>query len=82
MRDKTPRQVLANVRRLTSKPRRRIPNWALAMEVYAVGSSYGHWICRENGIDPDAYTLTAFEPPRLGTAFPGNETFDDEPGRA
>lgn len=20
--------------------------------------------------------------PRLGTAFPGNETFDDEPGRA
>lgn len=62
MRSKTPRQVLANVRRLYTG-RRRIPNWALAMEVYGVGSTYGYWICQENGIDPDAYKLSAFDHP-------------------
>jgi hypothetical protein len=60
MREKSPRQILANVRRLYVK-RRRIPNWALAMEVYGVGSTYGFWICQEHGIDPEAYRLDAFD---------------------
>jgi hypothetical protein len=60
MRSKTPRQILASVRRLLPK-HRRIPNWALAMEVYCVGSTYGFWICREHGIDPDAYKISAFD---------------------
>lgn len=58
MRSKTPRQILASVRRLM--PRNKKPNWALAMDVFCVGSTYGHWICAEAGIDPDATTLTEF----------------------
>lgn len=59
MREKTPRQILAAVRRLM--PRNKQPNWALAMEVFCVGSTYGYRICREAGIDPDAKTLSAFD---------------------
>lgn len=61
MDEKTPRHILANVRRLL--PRSKQPNWALAMEVFGVGSTYGYWICKEAGIDPDAKTLTAFDLP-------------------
>jgi hypothetical protein len=63
LRSKSPRQILANVRRLIG--RRRIQNWVLAMEVYAVGSTYAHWICSDNGIDPDAYTLAGFDAPSM-----------------
>lgn len=59
MREKTPRQILANVRRLM--PRNRQPNWALAMEVFGVGSTYGNVICLGAGVDPDAKKLTAFD---------------------
>lgn len=55
MREKNPRIILANVRRLM--PRNKLPNWSLAMEVFGVGSTFGHWICQEAGIDPDAKTL-------------------------
>jgi hypothetical protein len=55
------RLILANVRRLL--PRNKQPNWAIAMEVFSVGSTYGRWICKEAGIDPDATTLTAFDIP-------------------
>jgi ribosomal protein S13 len=61
MAEKTHRHILANVRRLL--PRNKQPNWALAMEVFGVGSTYGYWICKEAGIDPDAKTLTAFAQP-------------------
>ncbi|MCZ7861518.1 hypothetical protein O9X98_08910 [Agrobacterium salinitolerans] len=59
MREKTPREILAAVRRLM--PRNKQPNWSLAMDVFCVGSTYGYWICEEAGIDPDAKTLTPFD---------------------
>ncbi|WP_222042102.1 hypothetical protein [Rhizobium laguerreae] len=61
MSSKTPRRILAGVRRLM--PRNKKPNWSLAMEVFCVGSTYGYRICTEAGIDPDATTLTAFDLP-------------------
>ncbi|MNV92854.1 hypothetical protein D3C71_1874830 [compost metagenome] len=61
MDEKTPRQILANVRRLMQ--RNRQPNWALAMDVFSVGRTYGYRICTESGIDPDARTLTPFDIP-------------------
>jgi hypothetical protein len=51
MREKTPLQILAAVRLLM--PRNKNPNWSLAMDMVCVGSTYGHLICREAGIDPD-----------------------------
>lgn len=61
MQSKTPRQVLAAVRRLM--PRNKKPNFSLAMDVFSVGSTYGYRICREAGIDPYGTTLTAFDTP-------------------
>jgi hypothetical protein len=51
---KTPDVILRNVRILLPRWRKKIPNWVLAMEVFCVGSTYGAWICRANGLDPDA----------------------------
>ena len=60
MRSKTPRQILANARRIACRRLKRAPNWVLAMDVFAVGSTYAHWICKDAGIDPDSTKTTAF----------------------
>jgi hypothetical protein len=58
MKKKTPRTVLAAVRRLM--PRNSKPNWSLAMDVYCVGRTYGWRICQEAGIDPEAKTVAPY----------------------
>lgn len=51
---------LANARRIGLVPIERVkkmPNWVLAMELFATGSTSAHQICRDAGIDPDGYTV-------------------------
>lgn len=54
----TPFYLLANARRIVSREYSRKPNWALAMDLFAVGSTTANRICREAGIDPDGTTVT------------------------
>lgn len=52
--------LLANGRRLGLEPISRVrnmPNWVLAMELFATGSTSAHQICRDAGIDPDGTTI-------------------------
>lgn len=52
--------LLANGRRLGLEPISRVrnmPNWVLAMELFATGSTSAHQICRDAGIDPDSTTI-------------------------
>jgi hypothetical protein len=54
----TPFYVMANVRRILSAAyNKRTPNWVLAMEIFAVGSTSGNRICAEAGVDPDGYKI-------------------------
>ena len=50
----TPIYLLANARRIASAEFRCAPNWVLAMNLFAVGSTSARAICKEAGIDPDA----------------------------
>jgi ribosomal protein S13 len=54
----TPFYIMANVRRICAHQYRRQANWILAMEIFAVGSTTAHQICREAEIDPDGLTVT------------------------
>jgi len=52
--------LLANGRRLGLEPISRVrnmPNWVLAMELFATGSTSAHQICHDAGIDPDSTTI-------------------------
>lgn len=52
--------LLANARRIAVMPIHqgvRMPNWVLAMELFATGSTSACKICRDAGIDPDAVTI-------------------------
>ena len=49
----TPFYILANARRIASEEYRHAQNWALAEQVFAVGSTTARAICKEAGIDPD-----------------------------
>lgn len=55
----TPFYLLSNCRRVVSAAYARKPNWVLAMELFAVGSTTAHRICRDAGIDPDATEVRA-----------------------
>lgn len=46
--------VMAGARRVCKREYQRSPNWVLAMELFGLGNTYAHEICRRNGIDPDA----------------------------
>jgi len=51
--------LLANGRRLGLEPVSRVrnmPNWALAMELFATGSGSAYQICRDAGVDPESTT--------------------------
>ena len=50
----TPFYLLSNCRRLAAPEYLRKPNWALACDLFAVGSTTARRICREAGIDPEA----------------------------
>jgi len=63
--------LLANGRRLGLEPISRVrnmPNWVLAMELFATGSSSAHQICRDAGIDPDSTTIQRATAPKGGVA--------------
>jgi len=52
--------LLANGRRLGLEPISRVrhmPNWVLAMELFATGSTSANQICRGAGVDPDSCTI-------------------------
>ena len=62
--------LLANARRIGLLPIHqvvRMPNWALAHELFATGSTSAHQICVDAGIDPDATTMDRKELPRATT---------------
>jgi len=53
-------RLLANARRLGLEPMSRVrhmPNWVLATELFATGSSSAYQICRDAGIDPDGFKV-------------------------
>ena len=59
----TPFYIMANVRRLLSGAHnKRLPNWVLACEIFAVGSTTAHKVCAEAEIDPEGYTITKVKP--------------------
>lgn len=49
--------LLSNLRRIAAPALKRRENWALAMELFAVGSGTARRICREAGIDPHGKTV-------------------------
>ena len=52
--------LLANGRRLGLEPISRVrdmPNWVLAMELFATGSGSAYQICRDAGVDPEGTTI-------------------------
>lgn len=51
------RTVLANARRLMAQRYRQLPNWALAMEVFGLGSTWAWALCERIGVDPDGRTM-------------------------
>jgi len=53
----SPFYLLANARGGTSREFQRQPNWVIAEKLFAVGSTSANRICREAGIDPDAFEV-------------------------
>lgn len=45
--------LMANVRHMLSRRYRSMPNWVVAMDLFATGSTSAHQICYDAGIDPD-----------------------------
>jgi len=50
----SPAFLLTNARRLLALDHVSTPNWVVAAELFAVGSTSAIRICKEAGIDPDA----------------------------
>jgi hypothetical protein len=48
--------VLRNFRRLMRGRRRNEANWIIVKELFGVGSTTAHAMCREMGVDPEAMT--------------------------
>lgn len=49
--------VMANARRICSRRFQRLPNWALAMEAFGLGSTWAWALCERIGVDPDSCTM-------------------------
>lgn len=52
--------LMANARRLAEIPIAKVkamPNWVLATQLFATGSTSARQICRDANIDPDAVTV-------------------------
>lgn len=37
----------------TCRGKRRGPRWVAVMEMFGLGSTYAHQLCRKHGLDPD-----------------------------
>lgn len=63
--------VLANARRICKRDYQRLPNWALAMDIFGLGSTWARALCQRVGVDPDGRTMAEFQPVRtLADATP------------
>jgi ribosomal protein S13 len=51
------RIIMSNARRIAARQYARDPNWVLAMNVFGLGSTYAHELCRRAGINPDAKVI-------------------------
>lgn len=49
--------IMANARRICTRFYQRLPNWALARELFGLGSTSATKLCRDAGIDPDAHDV-------------------------
>jgi len=61
--------LLANGRRLGLESIirvRNMPNWVLAMELFATGSTSAHQICHDAGVDPEGTTIQRAAAPKGG----------------
>lgn len=57
-----PYYLLKNCRRLLPRTKwNSKPNWVIAMELFATGSTSAREICREAGIDPDGLEVVKIE---------------------
>jgi hypothetical protein len=60
----TPFYIMANVRHLLSGTKNlSTPNWVLATQIFAVGSTSANQVCREAGIDPFGYEVKKITAP-------------------
>lgn len=51
---RTHADILRSVRRLAGRRVKGRANWALAMDVWGVGSTFANILCTEAGINPEA----------------------------
>lgn len=51
--------LLANARRMCGKAADQRPNWALATDLFATGSASARQICKDAGVDPDGFAISA-----------------------
>lgn len=51
---RTHADILRSVRRLAGRRVKGRANWALAMDVWGIGSTFAHILCAEAGINPEA----------------------------
>ena len=51
------RTILVNARRIANTSKKRLPNWALAMEIFGLGSTWARALCRRCDVDPDGKTM-------------------------
>jgi hypothetical protein len=61
-----PRVTMKNARRMATREFKRKPNWALAMELFGLGSTSAREFCGLYGIAPDA---TDIEPLPFGVSY-------------
>lgn len=57
----THRRIMAAARDMAARQYKRLPNWAFAMELFGLGSTYAWVLCERMGINPDAMTLTPWQ---------------------
>lgn len=58
--------LLANARRISKREFQRKPNWVLAKELFATGSTMAWRICVDAGIDPEGYKVERKEARNVG----------------
>lgn len=62
----TPAYLLINCRDLLAAGLASAPNWAIAAELFALGSKSARKICVDSGIDPDAIDIKTLSHQRTG----------------
>lgn len=50
--------ILRNARRMFARKHAKSPNWVIVMELFGLGSTYAHRLCRDLGFDPAGLSFT------------------------